>query len=215
MQNAWARRSLSAVLTGLILGLSGMALAQQTAATQSPQPRPTNPAAEATAAPQAVQPSADASQTTAPPAQVAGPQRGPVTGFPIPRFVSIKASEANVRRGPSRSHRIDWVFQRRNMPVMVVAEHGHWRRIIDRDGAGGWVHYTLLSGERTAIVTADMLPIHTRPDTAAAVRARAERDVIAALRQCHSGWCEIDAGGFRGWVEITGLWGVEPDEDID
>ena len=59
--------------------------------------------------------------------------RGPVTGFPLPRYVSIQASEAFARRGPSRSHRIDWVFQRRNMPMQVVAEHEHWRRVIDRD----------------------------------------------------------------------------------
>jgi SH3-like domain-containing protein len=126
--------------------------------------------------------------------------------------VSIKAAEANVRRGPSRSHRIDWVFQRRNMPVMVVAEHGQWRRIIDRDGAGGWVHHTLLSGTRTAIVDVDGLAILARPDRNSTLRARAERDVIGSLRQCRAGWCEIDVGGFRGWVEAAGLWGVDPSE---
>ena len=40
---------------------------------------------------------------------------------------------------------------------MITAEYGHWRRVQDRDGAGGWMHYTLLSGVRTAIVEADML----------------------------------------------------------
>ena len=99
---------------------------------------------------------------------------GAVTGFPIPRYVSIKASEANARRGPSRSHRIDWVFQRRNMPVQIVAEHGHWRRIVDRDGAGGWMHYSLLSGVRTAIIETDMLELRQRPDPAAPVVAQAE-----------------------------------------
>ena len=53
----------------------------------------------------------------------------------MPRYVSMKANEGNVRRGPSLSHRIDWVFQRRNMPLQVIAEYGHWRRVIDR-GAG-------------------------------------------------------------------------------
>ena len=78
--------------------------------------------------------------------------RGPVTNLPIPRFVSLKADEANVRRGPSLTHRIDWVFTRREMPLMIVAEHGHWRKVQDRDGAGGWVHYALLSGARTVHV---------------------------------------------------------------
>ncbi|CAN0582077.1 unnamed protein product, partial [Ectocarpus sp. 12 AP-2014] len=64
--------------------------------------------------------------------------RGPVTNLPMPRYVSMKAAEGNVRRGPSRAHKIDWVFKRRGMPLMITAEHGHWRRVQDRDGAGGW-----------------------------------------------------------------------------
>jgi len=143
------------------------------------------------------------------------PRLGTVTGFPIPRFVSLKANEANARRGPSRSHRIDWVFQRRNMPMMVVAEHGHWRRVVDRDGQGGWMHYTLLSGARTAIVEVAMLDMLQRPDATSPVRAQAERDVIAGVEECNGEWCRIDVGGFRGWVPMSALWGVEPGEVFD
>ncbi|AHM02834.1 hypothetical protein roselon_00389 [Roseibacterium elongatum DSM 19469] len=146
----------------------------------------------------------------------ATPQRtGPVTGFPMPRFVSMGASEGNARRGPSRSHRIDWVFQRRGMPVMVVAEHGHWRRVVDRDGAGGWMHYSLLSGVRTAIVEQDMLSLHARPDPASPVRARAELGVIGRLRECQPDWCLMEVAGYRGWVRSAALWGVEPGESFD
>ena len=67
----------------------------------------------------------------------AGPAIGPETNLPVPRFVSLRAHEANVRRGPSLSHRIDWIFKRRDMPLQVIAEYGHWRRVIDRDGQGG------------------------------------------------------------------------------
>ncbi|NNF73231.1 MAG: aspartyl-trna synthetase, partial [Rhodobacteraceae bacterium] len=89
-------------------------------------------------------------------AALAEQTRGPVTNLPLPRFVSLKASEGNVRRGPSLSHRIDWVFTRRDMPLEITGEYGHWRRVRDRDGAGGWMHYSLLSGARTVIVAQDM-----------------------------------------------------------
>lgn len=147
------------------------------------------------------------------PAQESG--RGPVTGFPIPRYVSIQASEAFARRGPSRSHRIDWVFQRRNMPVQVVAEHGHWRRVVDRDGAGGWMHYSLLSGVRTAIIELDMLELRQRPDPDAPVVAQAELGVIAFLDACDGAWCRLNVGGHRGWVPMETLWGVDPGEVFD
>ena len=72
------------------------------------------------------------------------PHRGPVTNLPLPRYVSLKGGEGNARRGPSLSHRIDWVFRHPGMPLRVVAEFGHWRRVEDQDGAGGWVHYSCL-----------------------------------------------------------------------
>ncbi|WP_305970122.1 MULTISPECIES: SH3 domain-containing protein [unclassified Mameliella] len=142
----------------------------------------------------------------------AGQDRGPVTNLPLPRFVSLKASEGNVRRGPSLTHRIDWVYKRRGMPLEITAEHGHWRRVRDRDGAGGWVHYSLLSGARTVIVEEDMLSLHRRPDPDSVVVARLELGVIARLGDCGPDWCRLTADGYRGWVDKTALWGVGLDE---
>lgn len=143
---------------------------------------------------------------------VAAPEFGPETNLPLPRFVSLKAAEANVRRGPSLSHRIDWVFQRRGMPLQVVAEYGHWRRVIDRDGLGGWVHYTMLSGARTVIVDEDMLPLRNRPKPDALENARLEVGVIARLNECERDWCRLNAGGYKGWAPKHVLWGVLPEE---
>lgn len=139
-------------------------------------------------------------------------QRGSVTNLPLPRYVSLKASEGNARRGPSLSHRIDWVFQHRDMPLRIVAEYGHWRRVEDRDGAGGWVHYSLLSGVRTVVVTEDLAPLHLKPDQGAPVMAQAQSGAIARLGDCDANWCRISAAGQRGWVQKTALWGVEPNE---
>ena len=133
---------------------------------------------------------------------------GPETGLPMPRFVSMKANEGNVRRGPSRAHRIDWVFVRRGMPLMVTAEHGHWRRVEDRDGIGGWIHYTLISGTRTVIVDRDMLAIHAKPDETSSIKAHLELGVIAKLGECQTAGCRVTAGGFRGWAPQTALWGI-------
>jgi SH3-like domain-containing protein len=137
---------------------------------------------------------------------------GPETNLAMPRFVSLKASESNVRRGPSLSHRIDWVFKRRNMPLQVVAEYGHWRRVIDREGLGGWVHYTMLSGSRTVIVNQDMLVLRARPDVTATENAVIEAGVIARLGECRPDWCRLTAGGYKGWAQKSVLWGVKPDE---
>ena len=44
------------------------------------------------------------------------------SGLPVPRFVSLKAEKVNVRRGPSSDHPVAWVFQRKGLPVEIVAE---------------------------------------------------------------------------------------------
>ncbi|AGT09924.1 SH3 domain-containing protein [Paracoccus aminophilus] len=140
------------------------------------------------------------------------PDRGPVTNLPLPRYVSLKGSEGNARRGPSLSHRIDWVFRHPGMPLRVVAEFGHWRRVEDQDGAGGWVHYALLSGVRTAIVQKDMLELLARPDENASVVARAEAGAIVRLHECNKSWCRISGGGEKGWVRKSDIWGVDANE---
>ncbi len=153
---------------------------------------------------QSVQPVAASASEAAP--------RGQVTNLPIPRFVSLKAAEANIRRGPSLSHRIDWVFQRRGMPLRVTAEHGHWRRVEDREGFGGWVHYSLISGARTALVERDLLPLHNRPDPETPVAAALEAGVVASLGKCNPDWCRLSKDGYRGWARRDAIWGVLPGE---
>ena len=142
-------------------------------------------------------------------------ERGPVTNLPLPRYVSLKASEGNVRRGPSLTHRIDWVFKRKDVPLEITAEHGHWRRVRDRDGVGGWIHYSLLSGARTAIIEHDMLELKSQPDPQSMIVARLEMGVIARVMACNPSWCRLSAAGYRGWVKKERLWGVESNEILN
>ncbi|MCX7644585.1 MAG: SH3 domain-containing protein [Rhodobacteraceae bacterium] len=141
--------------------------------------------------------------------------RGPVTNLPMPRFVSLKADEANARRGPGTDHRIDWVFRRRDMPLRVIGEYSHWRRVADRDGAGGWVHYTLLSGVRTVLVEEDLTPLRARPEPGAPINAYAEAGVIARLGECVPGWCRISVDGTKGWAEAAAIWGEDEPAQAD
>lgn len=143
------------------------------------------------------------------------PARGPVTHLPLPRFVSLKANEANVRRGPSQTHRIDWVFKRKNMPLEIIGEYEHWRRVRDSDGVGGWVHYTLLSGARTGLIETDLAPVYARADIQSTVKARLEAGVIISLDSCAIDWCRVRVEGIRGWMVKSDFWGVRPDEVFD
>ncbi|AXQ94069.1 hypothetical protein D0Z66_09860 [Cereibacter sphaeroides] len=140
---------------------------------------------------------------------------GPVTSLPLPRYVSLKTSEGNARRGPGLTHRIDWVFTRAGMPLRVTAEYEHWRRVEDFEGAGGWVHYSLLSGVRSAMVVAEMADLHEDPASGSTVTVHVQRGVVVRLLSCIRDWCRVSAEGNRGWVIKTALWGVDPAEILE
>lgn len=131
------------------------------------------------------------------------------TNLPIPRFVTIKASEANARTGPSIRYPIRWVYERRGLPVEIIAEFEHWRKIQDVNGDGGWVHESLLSGVRNVIIKGKTTQdIHRAADKQSYTVFRAEPGVIAALEHCENGWCQVALDNQEGWIEQGKLWGV-------
>jgi len=143
------------------------------------------------------------------------PNKGAVTNLPLPRYVSLKGGEGNVRRGPGLTHRIDWVFTTAGMPLRITAEYDRWRRVEDYQGMGGWMQFNLLSGSRTVLVTQDMAEFRDGPDAQAQVSFQAELGVIAKVLECSADWCRVNAGGEKGWILKTALWGVDPGELVD
>mgnify|MGYP000148990246 CR=1 FL=1 len=171
--------------------------------------------APALAAPAAANAPAAAPKDAKPKPPPRDPNRGSVTNLPLPRYVSLKGKEGNARRGPGLTHRIDWVFVRAGMPLRITGEYENWRRIEDSEGAGGWVHYSLLSGVRSAQVAVDMAEFHDTPDDDAAVSFKAEKDVIGWIQECVPDWCRLSIDGEKGWVRKTALWGVDPGEIVE
>ena len=139
-------------------------------------------------------------------------QKGQVTNLPIPRYVSLKVKEANARRGPSLSHKIDWIYKKKNMPLEIYGEYENWRRVRDFEGLGGWVHYTLLSGNRFVLVENELLEMRLLPSSDAQVIAKVPQHNIATLDKCDKDWCRIADDGYKGWVPKSGIWGVYDSE---
>ncbi len=136
------------------------------------------------------------------------------TGLPVPRFVSVRAGEVNVRTGPGVRYPIDWVFVRKDMPVEVIGEYDTWRRIRDWTGTIGWVHQSMLSGRRTIMISGEVRELHKKASSDAPVVARSEPGVVGNLLTCEAVWCEVQITDYRGWVERSKLWGVYPEDEV-
>ena len=154
----------------------------------------------------------------APPAFAQSKNRG--TGLPLPRFVSLKSNDVNVRQGPGQEYDVAFTFVKAGLPVEITQEFDTWRKIRDSEGAEGWVFHSLLSGKRTALIapweTETAGPFAAREDAnpATPVVAYLQPKVIAGVDECESGWCRVDAKGSRGWIEQERLWGVYPNEEF-
>jgi len=138
----------------------------------------------------------------------------PQTPPPRPYFVSIKVDKAYMREGPSDNNRIKWVYQRKGLPLEVLASFEVWRRVKDMDGEIGWIHTALLSRDRTAIVVgAADAPVRRRVDPNSDVIAEAKPGAIGRLMECAKLACEVKFEAAQGWIERARLWGVHDGDE--
>lgn len=138
------------------------------------------------------------------------------SGLPIPRFVSLASDKVFVRTGPALRYPIKWIYQKNRLPVEVVQEFDTWRKIRDMDGDDGWVHQSLLSGDRGVVVKGEQnIFIRKEPNENARIQAVFEPSVVAIASECKGAWCQIEAQGYEGWTERKFLWGIYDAEDFD
>lgn len=139
------------------------------------------------------------------------------SGLPVPRFVSLRADEVNLRAGPGVQYPVEWVYRRRDLPMEVIAEFETWRKVRDWQGTQGWVHQSMLSGKRTFVVTGDMRTVRGEPKATARAVAMAEPGVVGTFGGCRAAedWCKVEIGAFEGWLRRVDVWGIYRGEPVD
>jgi SH3-like domain-containing protein len=137
------------------------------------------------------------------------------TGYPLPRYVSLRADEVNLRTGPGVRYPIEWIYRRRGLPVEIVEEFEAWRRIRDWQGTLGWVHRSMLQGRRTVLVVGAERRLRRRPQDDATAVARLEAGSIGELQACLETWCQVELAGHLGWLRRDEFYGAYPGEVIE
>ena len=130
------------------------------------------------------------------------------SGYPVPRFVTLKSDKVNMRAGPGTEYPVLWHYRKRGLPLRVEAEFGVWRKVVDHEGTTGWMHHSVVSLKRLALVTGSSARIYAKPDDNSALIAVAERNALLELQSCPTQWCKVAAEDHRGWVARTSLWGL-------
>ena len=141
---------------------------------------------------------------------------GETTGLTLPRFVSLKSNDSNLRIGSSLNYPIKLKYIIANMPIEVVDEYKDWRNVRDMMGNEGWMHQSILKRDRYAIINTpyiESVQIAKKPQ--GEIIGEIGKNNIVKLNQCLINWCKIDFDGNRGWVNKSNLWGVYNNEKFN
>ena len=145
--------------------------------------------------------------------QVSNANIGNETGLEIPRYVSLKSNDANIRVGPSKNYPIVIKYIRKNFPLKILEEYGEWRKVEDFKKNNGWIHKSLISGNRTGIVLSKESKNITLLNTINGnVIGEVGQGIIIYLKKCKIDWCLISTGNFKGWMDKKYIWGIKETE---
>ena len=68
---------------------------------------------------------------------------GPIrSGFPVPRYVSLKSDKVNMHIGPAKTYEVKWLYQRAGLPVEIIAESVQFLGSRDDTQMGGGNGFT-------------------------------------------------------------------------
>ncbi|CAA7614778.1 conserved exported hypothetical protein [Magnetospirillum sp. LM-5] len=142
---------------------------------------------------------------------------GETSGLPLPRFVSLRSDEVNLRTGPGVRYPIDWIYSKKDLPVEVVAEFEAWRKIRDWQGSEGWVHQSMLQGRRMMVVIGATRILRASDADSADQVATIEAGVFGRLLQCprNRDFCRVEIQQTQGWLKRDEFWGVYKGEWIE
>jgi SH3-like domain-containing protein len=128
----------------------------------------------------------------------------------LPYWASLRYEQVNMRVGPSGEYPVTWVYQRKGLPVKVVRLREGWRLVEDHEGTQGWIASSQLDPARGGLVIGTgPAEVRSEPGEGGAIKWRAQPGVVAAMKPCRAGWCEVDIAGRKGWISAARLWGSD------
>ena len=125
-----------------------------------------------------------------------------------PRYASIKKEKAYSRYNASFDAPIEWIYQKKNLPILIMREHGNWREIRDIDGDETWMHVSMISNKRTFINKEDQNLLKYKNNNNI-INAIVKKGAVGKIINCDEIFCKVKIKNYRGWVEKKNLWGIK------
>lgn len=121
-------------------------------------------------------------------------------------FRSVSVSKAVVYDSPSMQSKKLYLLGQ-GYPVEVIVNLAEWVKVRDQQGGLSWIDSKELATQRTLLIVSPA-ELKKTPETASAVIARLEKDVVVdLLEQAKNGWVKVKhRDGLVGFVQISSVW---------
>ena len=134
---------------------------------------------------------------------------------PVLRYVSQRTDKAYLREGPTFAHKVLWQYRHRGYPFAVIAQFDVWRRVRAADGTVGWMSASMLTDQRTVLVTGKGRAKIFAQAGGGKIVALADPGAVAGLKACTREACRIRGESIDGWIAKDRIWGVDQNEVFD
>ena len=122
-------------------------------------------------------------------------------------FLSLKNNEVNLRQGPSFEYPIKLTYKKKYLPVVVIDKSETWRKIKDLENNSGWIHISQLSKKKSAINIKDNSVLYKKSTIFSKPIVKLQSGRLVLIKKCKVEWCNINSGGYEGWILKSALWG--------
>ena len=124
-----------------------------------------------------------------------------------PKYASIKKEKAYSRHNASFDAPLEWIYQKKYLPILIIRERDNWREIRDIDGDISWMHVSMISNKRTFINREDQNLLKYKNNNI--VNVIVKKGVVGKIINCDEIFCKVKIKNYKGWVEKKYLWGIK------
>ena len=116
-----------------------------------------------------------------------------------PKYASIKKEKTYSRHNASFDAPLEWIYQKENLPILIIRERDNWREIRDIDGSVSWMHVSMISNKRTFINKQDQNLLKYKDNNI--ISAIVKKGVVGKIINCDEVFCKVKIKKYKGWVE--------------
>ena len=129
--------------------------------------------------------------------------------YPIePKYASLKKDRVYLRWNASFDAPIKFIYQKKNLPILIIDKYDVWKKVRDIEGMEGWIHTSMISNKKTFINNKEQNLLKYK-DNSNIVKAIVKRGVVGKILSCDEIFCKVKVKTYKGWVKKKYLWGIK------